>query len=1261
MFIVFRGSGASGPYLKGGITGASGLDTGAPFTVLDQASAPAKAFTVLASNGASLAPRPRWRGYKNTFGLAVHELGHDLIDQQSLLSTNHQQSLGPYGVMDGVTPQTGGGADNRGGLVSTALRRELNWLGNGETKVEIASMSPGDSTRITLKDVGKYHEDGYVIVQPKDPDEFFILEFRDSTATFYTDGSKLDPGCVTYTDCCETYFGATGLLVSHISTRKQEEELPTCDVVYRTEGPEGWWNFEMGAGTFPWNCSPLGEDCNCGFNEPCPNELIPPAIDIEVATGLFDVGTYSPDANDGSDQMSTIENENSPSGWLETDVFRPGNVSVFTPYTTPNTNLYWDPGGDAETTPGSAYYEIEDCSKRQTQDRYSGISILNVDWVPGSGQTEIAVTIRYDGDTPPSGPFDIAPNTVWDGLVNLTTDVRVPTGETLTIREGTEIRLAAHQDLYGSDSKIEIFVDGTIEFEGTAANSIVFHSSRDGEVIGFPGNVESTPAAPGDWVGLAVGVSGQLIFDPLAADGVVKIQHAEEGVDFAAVATFEDIAKIDFSDNLVDAVFQQEVLVASTTQESIASDLVIEIQDDVVVQSNATLNIAQGVTIQANDVNTGDSDTIEITVEGMISALGDMSNRIQLTCLDTTPGSWDGVRFVDTADMNVSRFEYVDVSYPEYGVAVDSLACTLLKPAFFSTEKADVFVADPTRLAEGHIWDLVAPTKVCAQDRAAQTEDKVSILVNGRLATRGSGVSTDKVQFIVEPISVAATQNGNGWAGVTVQGTGYLGDGIGTVDLEHAEFAYAEYPLSLFAADTTGGGPRVVDSEFHHYAEEAILDWASDATISRNEIYRGQGLLEAASRGRVGIHAVESAGSITENTVFWQIERGIWLDYGSGWCSAPTPTEPTALAVVSDNHLIGYAPVQSSAYGIDVSWACRERNVEIEGNNVQGWLGDGSVGIKIRQSSDVKIDCNCIHRNQIGVMHRRDQVDWDNVENGYNVLADNHLQSEFDNVRTFRHGPIGEPTENTIDGVNTSGLCAGGGSVTSCPAAGGNVISRTSSNGRNWWLNSTEVRSDFAELNLWRDEEVDLDLTDTSLPFTIASTIEDESGTVVWQNFASPPWTTCVDVLADCPCEIDPGESAAALGSPCGASSMLETRNETTVDPEALGRGQSEEATTSVLTGVPSEFHFYPPRPNPSTGGVTLEFDVPASGPGRVSLEVFNAAGQRVRTVADSVVQPGHYSLRWDRSSGAGRVSSGVYFARIKFGATVETKRIVLQ
>jgi hypothetical protein len=83
-------------------------------------------------------------------------------------------------------------------------------------------------------------------------------------------------------------------------------------------------------------------------------------------------------------------------------------------------------------------------------------------------------------------------------------------------------------------------------------------------------------------------------------------------------------------------------------------------------------------------------------------------------------------------------------------------------------------------------------------------------------------------------------------------------------------------------------------------------------------------------------------------------------------------------------------------------------------------------------------------------------------------------------------------------------------------------------------------------------------------------------------------------------------------------------------------------------------------RPNPFNPTTTIDYTVREQG--LVRLQIYNVAGQLVRTLVDEVRSPGDvHTATWDGRSNAGQtVSSGVYFYKLVTGDFVQTKKMVL-
>lgn len=82
--------------------------------------------------------------------------------------------------------------------------------------------------------------------------------------------------------------------------------------------------------------------------------------------------------------------------------------------------------------------------------------------------------------------------------------------------------------------------------------------------------------------------------------------------------------------------------------------------------------------------------------------------------------------------------------------------------------------------------------------------------------------------------------------------------------------------------------------------------------------------------------------------------------------------------------------------------------------------------------------------------------------------------------------------------------------------------------------------------------------------------------------------------------------------------------------------------------------------PNPSAGVAFVRFDLPE--PGRVALEIFNAAGRRVRLLATGDYPSGPHQAWWTGQDDGGRaLPGGLYFVRLSGGGDTEVRKLVLR
>ena len=83
-------------------------------------------------------------------------------------------------------------------------------------------------------------------------------------------------------------------------------------------------------------------------------------------------------------------------------------------------------------------------------------------------------------------------------------------------------------------------------------------------------------------------------------------------------------------------------------------------------------------------------------------------------------------------------------------------------------------------------------------------------------------------------------------------------------------------------------------------------------------------------------------------------------------------------------------------------------------------------------------------------------------------------------------------------------------------------------------------------------------------------------------------------------------------------------------------------------------------HPNPFTAGTTISFNLKQAG--KTNLEIYNAAGQKVRTLLDENKDAANYNITWDGRNDEGRdVAAGVYLYKLRHsGRYTSTKKMIL-
>ncbi len=109
------------------------------------------------------------------------------------------------------------------------------------------------------------------------------------------------------------------------------------------------------------------------------------------------------------------------------------------------------------------------------------------------------------------------------------------------------------------------------------------------------------------------------------------------------------------------------------------------------------------------------------------------------------------------------------------------------------------------------------------------------------------------------------------------------------------------------------------------------------------------------------------------------------------------------------------------------------------------------------------------------------------------------------------------------------------------------------------------------------------------------------------------------------------------------------------IEAEINTLGEYKAMEGDLVTDIPVTFELTTSTLNP----FDIRYAIPEKG--NVRIDVYNALGQRVKTLVDGIVNPGVYTLRWDtRTDNDIMVGNGIYFYRLSASGKSLTKKIVL-
>jgi hypothetical protein len=80
--------------------------------------------------------------------------------------------------------------------------------------------------------------------------------------------------------------------------------------------------------------------------------------------------------------------------------------------------------------------------------------------------------------------------------------------------------------------------------------------------------------------------------------------------------------------------------------------------------------------------------------------------------------------------------------------------------------------------------------------------------------------------------------------------------------------------------------------------------------------------------------------------------------------------------------------------------------------------------------------------------------------------------------------------------------------------------------------------------------------------------------------------------------------------------------------------------------------------PNPFSSNTTISFNVPTSN--MVTVEVFDAVGSKVATIANDMFSAGMHNIEWNGTSNGVALANGMYTVRVSDGSTSATHQLII-
>ncbi|GAF91824.1 unnamed protein product, partial [marine sediment metagenome] len=92
---------------------------------------------------------------------------------------------------------------------------------------------------------------------------------------------------------------------------------------------------------------------------------------------------------------------------------------------------------------------------------------------------------------------------------------------------------------------------------------------------------------------------------------------------------------------------------------------------------------------------------------------------------------------------------------------------------------------------------------------------------------------------------------------------------------------------------------------------------------------------------------------------------------------------------------------------------------------------------------------------------------------------------------------------------------------------------------------------------------------------------------------------------------------------------------------------------------LPTSFALAQNYPNPFNPSTMIKYDLPETR--NVTLVIYNALGEKVRTLVSGMQDAGYYSILWDSKNDSGiKIGSGMYIYSLRAGDYYSVKKMML-